>query len=118
VDIFPASRPAVPVWAVQAHHSPAPTSQQTQTPTETAQETATNATAQEPAEETTRAVPGLLLHAVVPVPGHLIVVRAVLTPMAYAAMRRVAVILAVIRFMEPERTAGGLVNRAMAQGAA
>jgi hypothetical protein len=118
VDIFQASRPAVPVWAVQAHHSPAPTSQQTQTPTETAQETATNATAQEPAEETIHVVLVLLLHAAVLVLEILITARPVPTPLAPAEMQPAAVMYVEIHLMVSERIAERFASRATVREAA
>jgi hypothetical protein len=115
VGIFQASRPAVLVWVVLVHHSHALMSQLMQTPTETVLETAMNAMALEPAEGIILFVLVLLLHAVVPVPGLLTVVKRVPIHLVPAGMQPAAAMYAVIHLMALERIAEVYASHAMGQ---
>jgi hypothetical protein len=118
VDIFQASRPVALVKDAAARHSHALMSQLTQTPTETVQVTATNAMALEPAEQIILFVLERLLHAAVPVPGLLTVVRLVLILLVLVGMQPVAAILVGILLMALGRIAERFASPATAQEAA
>ena len=113
VVIFPVSRLVVLVRGVLVHLLPVPMSRLTRTPTETVLEIVMSVMGRVLAGEIIFAVPGLLLHAVVPVQGLPITVRLVLILLASAGMRPVAAIPAEIHFMPLELTAEGSASPAM-----